>query len=281
MNVPASDGKILYELIIKNNYKKALEIGTSTGHSAIWIAWALSKTGGKLITVEINEERYQEAIENFKETGLSDYREIWDLQKILFNRVTDSRDQNYLLLTEHRPVITIGKSGTKAHLVADSQSLQNKDIEVIKVDRGGDITFHGPGQLVGYPIFNLHNFKMDIHWYLRSLEQIIIDTLLKFNIKSTRVKNLTGVWIGGKKICAIGVKITRWITMHGFALNVTTDLNYFQHIIPCGIREGGVTSISEILGNNIALKDVSRYLISNFEKYFELKIVSQDISTLT
>lgn len=215
------------------------------------------------------------------ETGLSEYQEIWDLQKILFKRVTDSRDQNFLLLTEHKPVITIGKSGTEAHLVADSQSLQNRDIEVIKVDRGGDITFHGPGQLVGYPIFNLHNFKLDIHWYLRSLEQIIIDTLLQFNIKSTRVKNLTGVWIGGKKICAIGVKITRWITMHGFALNVTTDLDYFQHIIPCGIRERGVTSISEILGNNIALKDVSRYLISNFEKYFELQIVSQDISTLT
>jgi lipoyl(octanoyl) transferase len=215
------------------------------------------------------------------ETGLSDYREIWELQKILFKRVTDSRNQNYLILTEHRPVITIGKSGSTAHLLADSHYLQNKDIEVIKIDRGGDITFHGPGQLVAYPILNLHNFKMDIDWYLRSLEQVVIDTLLKFNIKSKRVKSLTGVWIGSKKICAIGVKITRWITMHGFALNVTTDLNYFQHIIPCGIKERGVISISELLGNNIAIKNVSRYLIRNFEENFEVKIVSQDIATLT
>jgi lipoate-protein ligase B len=215
------------------------------------------------------------------EAGLSDYRKIWDLQKTLFKRVSYSGNQNYLILTEHRPVITIGKSGSSAHLLADSHSLQSKNIDVIEVDRGGDITFHGPGQLVGYPIFNLQNFKMDIHWYLRTLEQIIIDTLLNFKIKSKRIKNLTGVWIGGQKICAIGIKITRWITMHGFALNVTTDLNYFRHIIPCGIKGRGVTSISEILGNNIDINDVTRYLILNFEKYFKIKIVSQDISTLT
>jgi lipoyl(octanoyl) transferase len=215
------------------------------------------------------------------ETGLSEYREVWDLQKKLFNRINRQGNLNYLIISEHKPIITIGKSGTKAHLLAKPASLKKKNIEVVKVDRGGDITFHGPGQIVGYPIMNLTNFKMDIGWYLRSIEQVIMETLTDIGISAHRIKGLTGIWIGNKKICAIGVKITRWVSMHGFALNVSTDLNYFQYIVPCGIKNGGVTSISEIVGNIIAPKDVTRYLIKNFEKIFEVRIVSQKPVTFT
>lgn len=214
-------------------------------------------------------------------TGLSEYRKIWKLQKKLFIQVGKQRNLNYLILTEHKPIITIGKSGSKSHLLTDASNLRAKNIEVVKVDRGGDITFHGPGQIVGYPILNLMHFKMDIHWYLRSIEQVILATLSDIGISAHRLQGLTGIWVDDKKICAIGVKITRWVTMHGFALNVSTDLNYFRHIIPCGVKDRGVTSISEIVGNIIALKDVYKYLIVNFEKVFSIKIVAQKSTTYT
>ena len=214
------------------------------------------------------------------ETSLSEYREIWKLQKKLFNRVNKQRNLNYLIFAEHKPIITIGKSGNKAHLLTDPNKLKAKSIEVVEVDRGGDITFHGPGQIVGYPIINLMNFKPDIHWYLRSIEQVILDTLTNIGISANRIQGLTGIWVEDKKICALGVKITRWVTMHGFALNVSTNLDYFQHIIPCGLKNRGVTSISEILGNIIALKDVYKYLITNFEKVFNVKIVTQQSTAI-
>jgi lipoyl(octanoyl) transferase len=208
-------------------------------------------------------------------TGLSDYQQIWDLQKKLFKQVVNSRSQNYLIVTEHHPVITIGKSGSLNHIVADLSYLESNGIDVIEIDRGGDITFHGPGQLVGYPILDLTQFRQDVHWYLRNLEDVIIGTLKDLAIDGVRIPGLTGVWVGKKKICAIGIKVTRWVSMHGFALNISTNLDYFKHIIPCGIADKGVTSILEELGNNIDRKDVIIRLGNNFERIFGIKIEKQ------
>lgn len=213
---------------------------------------------------------------NLIQTDISDYRIIWNLQKTLFNEVTERRDKNYLIITEHYPVITIGKSGTISNLLVNPDSLISKGIDIIQTDRGGDITFHGPGQIIGYPILNLLKFRQDIYWYLRQLEQVIINTLEIFEIEAKRQDGLTGIWINDRKICAIGVKITRWVTMHGFALNVTTNLDYFKYIIPCGISDKGVTSISEIVGNIIDIKDVTMNLIKNFAKQFNVEIISEN-----
>ena len=214
-------------------------------------------------------------------TGLSDYRKIWDLQKKLFGQVVRSRSQNYLIITEHNPVITIGKSGNLNHIITDLAYLESNGIDVIEIDRGGDITFHGPGQLVGYPILDLLQFRQDVHWYLRNIEEVIIGTLKDLLIHGIRIPGLTGVWVGEKKICAIGIKVTRWVTMHGFALNITTNLDYFKHIIPCGIMDMGVTSVLEEIGNNIDIKDVITSLNSHFEKIFGIKIKNNGIAKTT
>jgi lipoyl(octanoyl) transferase len=206
---------------------------------------------------------------NLIQTATSDYRVIWALQNRLFEEVVVARNINYLILTEHTPVITVGKSGTLANLLVDPADLEANEIELIYIDRGGDITFHGPGQLVGYPILDLTQFKEDVGWYLRTLEEVIIRTLDYFDIAGTRIKGLTGVWVGNNKICAIGIKTRNWVTMHGFALNISTDLDYFRYIVPCGISGKGVTSISAELGNNIAEKDVVNILCTNFIKYFK------------
>lgn len=214
---------------------------------------------------------------NLINAGLSDYRKIWQLQNKLFDKVVDERDQHYLILTEHHPVITIGKSGSRNNLVATDAELSSKGIDTIDIDRGGDVTFHGPGQLVGYPILNLNQFKKDIHWYLRALEDVIIGTISEFGITGTREPGLTGVWVGSGKICALGVKVTRWVTKHGFALNVNTNLDYFDHIIPCGISDKGITSISHLTGNIIPVKDVSNILLHYFERVFSAQL-STDMS---
>jgi len=206
------------------------------------------------------------------QTGLTDYSQTWALQKKLFEDVSRNRSRNYLILTEHTPVITIGKSGKSENLLADESLLKSKGIEIIKTDRGGDVTFHGPGQIVGYPILNLSAFKEDVHWYLRKLEDIIIKTLENDKISSTRIPGLTGVWIGNNKICAIGVKITRWVSMHGFALNLSTDLDYFNYIIPCGITDKGITSILKESGNNPDKNGVINSLCENFEKILDVKL---------
>ena len=206
------------------------------------------------------------------QSGLTDYNQIWILQRELLEKVTASRSENYLILTEHNPVITIGKSGNIKNLLADESYLKTKGIEITKIDRGGDITFHGPGQLVGYPILNLSAFEKDVHWYLRKLEEIIIKTLEIFGIEGKRIPGLTGVWVGDNKICAIGVKVTRWVSMHGFALNLSTDLNYFKNIVPCGISDKGITSILKETGNNPDKKDVINSLCTNFEKILNVKI---------
>ena len=210
------------------------------------------------------------------EPNFSDYLRTWDLQKELFQQVMETREQNFLIITEHNPVITIGKSATTDNIVADPKYLMGQGIDIIKTDRGGDITFHGPGQIIGYPILNLLKFEKDIYWYLRQLERVVIKTLANFKIQAKRIDGLTGIWVNDRKICAIGVKITRWVTMHGFALNVSTNLDYFKYIIPCGISDKGVASISDLVGNNIDIKDVRKKMLNNFKIVFNVEIVSEN-----
>jgi lipoyl(octanoyl) transferase len=205
-------------------------------------------------------------------TGISRYGPVWKLQQHLFRHITEQRSDNYLILTEHHPVITIGQKSNPAHLLASKAFLQQQGIELYHIDRGGDVTFHGPGQLVGYPILNLLDFRQDVRWYLRTLEEVILRTLGDYKLPAQRLQDLTGVWIKNKKICAIGVKITRWVTMHGFALNVSTDLNYFQYIIPCGISGKGVTSILEQSGNITSLNDVSNRVCAHFADIFNVSL---------
>ena len=206
---------------------------------------------------------------------IESYEKIWALQKELQKKVIEERAQSYLILTQHPAVITLGKSGSYENLLLSKNELSKKNIQFFEVDRGGDITYHGPGQLVGYPILNLEHFKKDIHWYLRQLEQSIIETLEEYNILASRIESLTGVWIQKKKICAIGIKTTRWVTMHGFALNVTNDLNPFQSIIPCGIQDKGITSISEQVGNIIPIEEVIKVFLEKFKKIFGVTIVDR------
>lgn len=199
------------------------------------------------------------------------YSEAWDLQKKLFAEVTEQRDRHYFILTEHPAVVTSGRNTQLKHLLATPEFLQKKGVDYFETDRGGDVTFHGPGQIVGYPILNLLRFKKDVHWYMRSLEQVIIDTLVDFDITAQRVEGMTGVWVGNNKICAMGVKITRWATMHGFALNVSTNLDYFNYIVPCGIQGRGVTSMSKLLNSEPDEKSVTASLIEHFEQVFSVK----------
>jgi len=182
--------------------------------------------------------------------------------------------QNYLLWVEHSPVFTLGKSGKIEHLLVDKQALAEKGIEFYQTNRGGDITFHGPGQLVVYPIFDLDNFFTDIHKYLSFLEEAVIDTLKEYGLNGSRSQGETGVWLDvgtpfAKKICAMGVRASRWVTMHGLAFNINTDLSYFDHIVPCGIQGKGVTSLSKELGREISLEQVKEKLKMHLCRLFE------------
>jgi len=187
--------------------------------------------------------------------------------------------QHYLLFVEHPPVYTLGKSGKKENVLLDEDELKARDIQFFNTNRGGDITFHGPGQIVGYPILDLEKFYTDIGKYLRNLEEAIILTMAEYGIKGDRSSGETGVWIEpgvpGKerKICAIGVRCSRWITMHGFAFNVNTDLSYFNHIIPCGINNKQVTSLEKELGYKVNLEEVKERVKKNFEKVFEAELI--------
>ena len=181
---------------------------------------------------------------------------------IIMNIAGSSEDT--LLLVEHEPVYTLGKNADKNHLLQHYPD----NVQIFQIERGGDITFHGPGQLVGYPILDLHNYKKSVSWYMRSLEQVIINTLQKYGIKGEQKEDLTGVWIKDKKIAAFGVRISRWVTMHGFALNVNTDMQYYEGIIPCGILEYGVTSMEKLLNHEVNMKDVKNTLISSFKNVF-------------
>ncbi len=196
--------------------------------------------------------------------GMSSYETVWGLQKELQARRISGKIGDHLLLVEHEPVYTLGKISHKAHLLRSN----DHGISVIQTDRGGDITFHGPGQLVGYPILDLHRYHRSVSWYMRSLEKIIIDVLSDFKINADRKKGLTGVWIQDEKVAALGVRISRWVTMHGFALNVDPDLSFYEGIIPCGIRDFGVTSMATLLDHDIDMSAVKKALVNHFKTIF-------------
>lgn len=227
-------------------------------------------------TINFMQKNQQQNRIQLLDLGMMKYHDAWNLQKQLFKEVTENRNTNYLLLTEHPPVITLGKSSDDKNIVTNQDILESKNIDVVEIDRGGDVTFHGPGQIVGYPIFNLENFKKDIHWYLRSIEEVIIQTLVHFGISAGRIKDLTGVWIKNQKICAIGIKVTRWVTMHGFALNVSTQLDYFNHIVPCGISDKTVTSMEDIRNQEFLLDTVKQKICESFETIFNVDIEKRE-----
>ena len=197
--------------------------------------------------------------------GLSPFKEVWDLQKELVKKRQYGQIKDTLILAEHEPVYTLGKNANENHILQNSP----RDVKTYQIERGGDVTFHGPGQLVGYPIMDLHNYNKSISCYMRSLEQLIIDTLAEFRVTAERKDGLTGVWVGDEKIAALGVRVTRWITMHGFALNVSPDLTYYSGIIPCGIFEYGVTSMAKQLTDQVAVDSVKQVLIEKFMNQFQ------------
>lgn len=223
-----------------------------------------------------------------KDLGVLSYDKSWEHQKRIFDNIVSQKinnrtlkkkikTENHLLIVEHKPIYTIGKSGEISNLLLDDQELKLKGIDFKKINRGGDITFHGLGQIVGYPILDLDNFFTDIGLYLRTLEEVIISTIGFFGIKGFRIDGETGVWVKDesnslKKICAFGIKASRWVTMHGFALNVNTDLTYFDNIVPCGISDKGVTSLQEILNQKIATKTVKEKLYENIAKLFNAEL---------
>jgi lipoyl(octanoyl) transferase len=224
----------------------------------------------------------------FRDLGLIDYKEAWDFQETIFNNTIQEKIQirngddslqtkNYLLFCEHPHVFTLGKSGSESNLLLNELELEQEAATFYKINRGGDITYHGPGQLVAYPIFDLDHFFTDIHKYMRFLEEAVIQTLADFGIISGRVEGLTGVWIDGdtskaRKICALGVKSSRWVTMHGIGFNVNSDLNYFTHIIPCGIDDKAVTSMQQELGRKLDLQEVSNVLKNKLAQLFEFEL---------
>lgn len=225
----------------------------------------------------------------FQSLGLMDYQEAWSYQEGLFKSTIDQKikmrngedlgpTKNYLLFCEHPHVFTLGKSGDETHLLLDETQLATNDAKFYKINRGGDITYHGPGQLVAYPIFDLDQFFPDIHKYMRFLEEAVIQTLEEYNIVGGRVDGMTGVWLDGdkptaRKICAMGVKSSRWVTMHGIGFNVNSDLSYFSHIIPCGIQDKAVTSMELELGYKVDMIEVSEILKEKLSALFNFNYV--------
>lgn len=229
----------------------------------------------------------------FKDLGTRVYKEIWDYQEELLKQNVDIKTQNrevedinkhkpttnYLLFVEHLPVYTLGKNGNEGNVLISADELHKQKIDYFHINRGGDITFHGPEQLVGYPILDLDNFKTDLGWYLRSIEETIIVTMAEYGLHGDRSKGETGVWLDvgvkgrERKICAIGIKCSRWITMHGFAFNVNTDLSYFNNIVPCGIVNKQVTSLEKELGHKVDMNEVKEKVKRNFEQIFNAKLV--------
>jgi len=221
--------------------------------------------------------------------GVKDYKETWDYQDELFQAILETKiknrrqqlnlsTENHLLLVEHPHVYTLGKSGDFTNLLISEEELAKKNAVFYKVNRGGDITYHGPGQVVGYPILDLENFFTDIHKYLRLLEEMVIKTLAEYDLKAERSKGETGVWLDvgtpfARKICAMGVRASRWVTMHGFALNVNTDLGYFDNMIPCGIKGKAVTSLNIELGKaTVNEAEVKQKLLKHFAELFEAEM---------
>jgi len=230
---------------------------------------------------------------NFKDLGSIDYKECWDLQEKLLKSVVDEKMANrdlpvikqfpprhYLLFCEHPHVYTLGKSGKDDHLLISDEQLHENNAVFYRINRGGDITYHGPGQIVGYPILDLDHFFNDIHKYLRFLEEVIIRTIAEYGIEGSRIDKLTGVWVDAqdpakaRKICAFGVRCSRWVTMHGFALNVNTDLSFFNNIVPCGINDKAVTSIEKELNRKVDIEEVKSKLLHHFCEVFNAEITT-------
>ena len=205
---------------------------------------------------------------DYSDLGFIDYKEAWDLQKSIFNKRLSGEIPDTFFMLEHPHTYTLGKVAEKENLISNDDQLKELGISVYEIDRGGDITYHGPGQIVGYPIINLKDWKEDTHEYLRGLEEIMIQSCSHYGISSERNSKYTGVWIGNRKIAAIGIKVSRWITMHGFAFNVNTDLNYFGGIIPCGIKDKDVSSLQKELNRQLDIQEVKEVLLQNFKKYF-------------
>jgi lipoyl(octanoyl) transferase len=225
----------------------------------------------------------------FTDLGLIDYQAGWDYQLDLFNKsvalkienrsrpeVEQKPTDNFLIFCEHPNVFTLGKSGDENNLLVKKEDLAQISASYYPINRGGDITYHGPGQIVGYPIIDLENFFTDIHLYMRKLEEAVIQTLLEFGVTTGRIAGLTGVWVNAdneklaRKICALGVKTSRWVTMHGFALNVNTDLQYFNYIVPCGIQDKAVTSLEKELGSRQDMRAVKNILKEKIREQFEM-----------
>ena len=196
--------------------------------------------------------------------GQKPFKDVWSLQKKMQLQRINNDIGDVLILVEHDPVYTLGKNANPDHLLQS----RDRSIDVFNIERGGDITFHGPGQLVGYPILDLTNYKKSVSWYMRSLEQLTIDVLNEFEISANRVEGLTGVWVGDEKIAAQGVRLTKWITMHGFSININTDLSFYDGIIPCGIFNHGVTSMKEILNRTQKMEMVKSLVIDKFNQIF-------------
>lgn len=221
-----------------------------------------------------------------QDLGKQSYKQVWDyqeelLQKKLQSKKINNYETDHLLFVEHHPVYTLGRNGKEDNLLVNHKFLEEKGIEFYRINRGGDITFHGPQQLVGYPILDLTDYKTDLGWYLRSLEEIIILTISEYGLQGERSKGETGVWLDAKikgrerKICAMGIRCSRWITMHGFALNVNVDLNHFNFITPCGIQNKQVTSLKKELGRDVAMDEVKEKLIRNFERVFAVSVLQK------
>jgi len=230
-----------------------------------------------------------------EDLGQKDYKDTWDYQELLFQKIVDQKikkrrggttepTSNHFLFVEHPHVYTLGKSGDMDNLLVNEQQLKEKGATFYKINRGGDITYHGPGQIVGYPILDLENFFTDIHKYLRFLEEMVILTLAEYGLKAERSKGETGVWLDvgtpfARKICAMGVRASRWVTMHGFALNVNADLGYFDMMIPCGIKDKAVTSLNVELGTSIVdMEGVKQKLLKHFKALFAASFVKERTS---
>jgi lipoyl(octanoyl) transferase len=227
-----------------------------------------------------------------RDIGKSSFSDAWEYQEDIFKKIIDQKiknrsnknkmeTNNFLIITEHEPVYTIGKSGDISNLLLNDDEMKTQGIEFYKINRGGDITYHGPGQIMGYPIIDLDNFFTDINLYLRILEEVIINTLKSYDLEGFTIKGETGVWVKdnnglSKKVCAFGIRASRWVTMHGFSFNVNPELNYFKNIIPCGITDKGVTSVSELKNRNIEMNEIKQILYKNFAESFNAKLVFEN-----
>ena len=207
---------------------------------------------------------------NVIKLGVVDYGEAYNLQKRLLEEHIQGKGRDSLLLLQHNPVITIGRSGSRDNILIPESVLTAAGIEICEIDRGGDVTYHGPGQLTGYPIINLRHFRKDVHWYLRQLEETIIRVLAEYGITGERMEGYTGVWVGNEKVAAIGVGIKRWITYHGFAFNIYPDMSHFQMIRPCGITDKGVTSLERLLGYRVDMDEVVKKTASAFAEVLHI-----------